>query len=144
MTGKFGRVRGVSLIMLTGNRNGSAGGGQTYSPMGRGPGIFQKAVNRAGLRLCTIPRYEDRTVYHDFFTNYGETKITVLQKPRGYGVKAHRLIVSACELIGIKDLYAKVEGSMNYNHILKAFFLKKSYTTFCKNRFIIQNLLRFE
>ena len=123
MSGKFGRIRGVSLIMLTGNRNGSAGWGQTYSPMGRGPGIFQKAANRAGLRLCNIPRYEDRTVYHDFFTNFGETRITVLQKPRGYGVTAHRLIVSACELIGIKDLYAKVEGSMNYNHILKAFFL---------------------
>ena len=57
------------------------------------------------------------------FTNFGETQITVLQKPPGYGIVAHRLITSVCELIGIKDLYAKIEGSMNYNHILKAFFL---------------------
>jgi small subunit ribosomal protein S5 len=123
MDGKFGRVRGLKLIMVTGNKNGTAGFARAYGAFGRGPAVFQKVLNRAGLRLSTIPRYEDRTVYHDFFTNFGETTITVLQKPLGYGIKAHRLITSVCELIGIKDLYAKIDGSMNYNHILKAFFL---------------------
>ena len=123
MSGKFGRIRGMKLIMVTGNRNGTAGFACTSAGFGRGPQIFTRAVNKAGLRLITFPRYEDRTVYHDFFTNFGETQMTVLQKPPGYGIKAHRLVTSVCELIGIKDLYVKIEGAMNYNHILKAFFL---------------------
>jgi len=28
-----------------------------------------------------------------------------------------------CEVIGIKNLYAKIEGAKNINHIMKAFFL---------------------
>ena len=124
MTGVFGRVRSLRMMMVTGNKNGTAGFALSRAAFGRGPQVFQKAVNRAGLKLCHIPRYENRTVYHDFFTNFGHTRIMVQQKPPGYGIRAHRLIVSICELIGIKDLYAKVEGGhINYNHMCKAFFL---------------------
>ena len=47
--------------MVTGNKSGTAGFATTRSAFGRGPYMFQRAVNRAGLRLCHIPRYEDRT-----------------------------------------------------------------------------------
>ena len=47
---------------------------------------LRKAVNKAGLRLMYVERYEDRTVYHDFFTQYGKTKIIVRQQPPGFGV----------------------------------------------------------
>lgn len=123
MTGQFGRTRGVRLLMCTGNKNGTIGYAHTQEAFGRGMYIYTRAANRAGLRLFTIPRYENRTVYHDFFSNFGQTRVMVLQKPNGYGVKAHRLIKSVCELAGIKDLAVKVEGSMNYNHLLKAFLL---------------------
>lgn len=62
-------------------------------------------------------------VYHDFFTQFGKTKIYVSQKPKGYGLVCHRAIKSMCEVIGIKDLHAKIEGSTNLQHIVKAFFL---------------------
>ena len=123
MTGQFGRTRGVRLLMCTGNKNGTIGYAHTQEAFGRGPYVYTRAVNKAGLRLFTVPRYENRTVFHDFFSNFGQTRVMVLQKPNGYGVKAHRLIKSVCELIGIKDLAVKVEGSMNYNHLLKAFLL---------------------
>lgn len=45
------------------------------------------------------------------------------QKPKGYGLVCHRAIKSMCEVIGIKDLHAKIEGSTNLQHIVKAFFL---------------------
>ena len=110
--------------MVTGNKNGTAGFALIRSPTGRGPYTFQRAVNRAGLRLCHIPRYEDRTVYHDFFSNFGNTRLLVQQKPPGHGVKAQRVVKSICELIGIKDLHVEVEGATrNYIHICKAFFL---------------------
>ena len=123
MTGKFGRVRGIRLMMVTGNKNGTVGYTVTQEAFGRGMHVYQKAANRAGLRLFTVPRYENRTVYHDFFSNFGQTRVMVLQKPQGYGVKAHRVITSVCELVGIKDLAVKVEGRINYGHILKAFLL---------------------
>ena len=47
---------------------------------------FKKAVNKAGLRLMYVERFENRTVYHDFFTQFGKTRIFVKQQPSGYGV----------------------------------------------------------
>lgn len=41
----------------------------------------------------------------------------------GYGLKCHRVIKSVCEMIGIKDLAAKVEGSTNTHSVLQAFLL---------------------
>lgn len=44
-------------------------------------------------------------------------------KPEGYGLVCHRAIKTMCEVIGIKNLHAKVEGSKNVNKIMKAFFM---------------------
>lgn len=83
MTGVFGRVRHISNLMLTGNKKGIAGFALTSGPTGRGPAMFQRAINRAGLRLMHIDLYEGRTVHHDFFTRFSGTKIWVKQKPHG-------------------------------------------------------------
>lgn len=63
------------------------------------------------------------TVYHDFFSQFGKTKLFVSKKPEGFGLKCHRAIVCACQVMGIKDLRVKVEGSINYQNIIKAFLL---------------------
>lgn len=152
MSGRFGRERKISQLMMTGNGKGVAGFTVIQCPTGRGFKAFQNAINRAGLRLCVFDLYEERTgmgleltgrlefptcyellitlqmiglfsVYHNFFTQFGNTRIFVRQKPAGFGVKAHRTIKSACDIIGIRDLEAEVEGACNYNHIIKAFFL---------------------
>lgn len=39
----------------------------------------------------------------------------------GYGLVCHRVIKKVCELAGLKDIYAKVEGSQNPRNIVKAF-----------------------
>jgi len=124
MTGNMGRVRRNSILMVTGNGAGAVG--FTLSPGKYGQNVqgFRRAVNKAGLRLVNVERYEERTVYHDFFTQYGKTRIFVKQQPPGTGVIAHRVIRAICEMAGIKDLYAVVEGSKkNVQHITKAFFL---------------------
>lgn len=40
---------------------------------------------------------------------------------QGYGLVCHRIIKKICELVGIKDIYVKVEGSVNPKNISKAF-----------------------
>lgn len=63
------------------------------------------------------------TVMHDFYCQFGRTKIFVKQMPEGFGLVCHRAIRTICEVVGIKDLHAKVEGSTNLQHIVKAFFI---------------------
>lgn len=58
---------------------------------------------------------------HDFFTQCGKTKIYVQKMYEGYGLVCHRAIKCCCQAIGIKDIYAKVEGAINYQNIIKAF-----------------------
>lgn len=121
MKGNFGRKRRVSATVVTGNRNGLAGFamGKGVEPMT----ALRKARNRSGQKLMHIKIFRNHTVFHDFFTQFGATKIYVQQKPEGYGLKCHRAIKTICETVGIKDLHAKVEGSTTVNHVMKAFFL---------------------
>lgn len=41
----------------------------------------------------------------------------------GYGLHCHRAIMTICRLIGIKDLYAKVSGSVNMLNLTRGLFL---------------------
>jgi len=123
MTGNLGRVRRNSVLMVTGNGQGAVGFTVSPGKYGNNMAALRKATNKAGLRLLYVDRYEDRTVYHDFFTQFGQTRIFVKQQPPGHGVVAHRAIRAICEMVGIHDLYAKVEGSIHMQHIVKAFVL---------------------
>jgi len=123
MTGTMGRTRRNSILMVTGNRNGAIGYTVSSGKYGGNIQAMRRAKNKAGLRLVNVERYEDRTVYHDFFTQFGKTRIFVQQQPPGFGLRCHRGIKAICDLVGIKDMYAKVEGSLNMQHIVKAFIL---------------------
>jgi len=123
MTGNLGRVRRTSALMVTGNSNGTFGYSLTAGRYGQNARTLKSSVNRAGLRLHNIARYEDRTVFHDFFTQFGNTRIFVEQRPFGFGIRAHRGIKEICERAGIKDIYCKLEGANNMQHICKAFIL---------------------
>ncbi|KAL6978014.1 28S ribosomal protein S5, mitochondrial [Sarracenia purpurea var. burkii] len=121
MTKVFGRQRRVSALCVTGNKNGLVGCG-----LGKAPEIkpaLKRAKNRAGQRLIYVQRYDDHTVMHDFFTRFANTKIYVWKKPKGYGLRCHRVIRSICEMVGIKDLYAKTEGGDAIYNIVQAFLL---------------------
>ncbi|XP_074104955.1 mitochondrial ribosomal protein S5 [Cotesia typhae] len=121
MTGNMGRKRRVSAMVITGNKNGLAG--FAVSKASEGKSALRIAKNRAAMKLMFINRYKEHTVFHDFFCQFGKTKIFVTKKGEGYGLRCHRAIKSCCEIIGIKDLHAKVEGSHNLQHIIKAFFI---------------------
>ena len=141
MKGNFGRKRRQAGFVVTGNGKGLAGfassKGSDYKM------TLRKAKNRAGQKLIPIKIFRNHTgkliyvrnfdrsilncvraaVYHDFFTQFGKTKIFVSQRPEGHGLICHRAIKTICEVTGIKDLHAKVEGSTNIQHIVKAFFI---------------------
>jgi len=124
MTGNMGRVRRTSILMVTGNGQGAVGYSLASGKYGQNHASLRKAVNKAGLRLIYVERYENRTVYHDFFSQFGRTRVFVQQQPPGHGVVANRVIRAICEMVGIKDLYVQVEGAtQNVQHLTKAFML---------------------
>lgn len=46
------------------------------------------------VELC-----DGHTVFHDFFCQFGKTKIFVQKKPEEYGLICHRAIKTICEVI---------------------------------------------
>lgn len=136
MKGNLGRTRSHSSFVVTGNGNGIAGFGMGRSLDPRS--ALRKANKRAAQKLMHFELCDGRTVYHDFFTQFGPTKIYVYKMPAGYGLKTHRIIKSLCKLIGIKDLRTKCEGSTNPTQIVRAFLVgllqQKSYNTMAEEK----------
>ena len=121
MTSNFGRTRSVRGLMFVGNGNGLAGFG--YNKGVEVKAVLRASRNRAGQKLIYFKMCENRTVYHDFCTQFGRTKIFVSKKPEGYGLMCHRAIKAMCQLIGIKDIHAKIEGPINMRHLINAFLI---------------------
>lgn len=109
MKGNLGRKRRLSAFVVTGNGNGLAGFASAKAVDTRA--VMRKARNRAGQKLMHIEVCEGHGIFHDFFCQFGKTKIFVYKKPQGHGLVCHRAIKTICEIVGIKDLYAKCEGS---------------------------------
>lgn len=142
MKGNLGRLRRHSSFIVTGNGQGVCGFamGKSADPKA----AIRKAKNRAAQKLMSFEICDGRTVYHDFFTQFGETKIYAYKMPEGYGLKTHRVIKTLCRLVGIKDLRTKMEGATNPTSIVKAFLLgllqQKSYNQLAdeKKLFVVE------
>ncbi|XP_037542918.1 28S ribosomal protein S5, mitochondrial [Nematolebias whitei] len=120
MNAKEGRKKTVSCLVAVGNGKGAAGFalGKASDRMA----AMRKAKNRAVRYLYYVERYNDHTVFHDFDSKFQTTTLRVKKKNEGYGLCCHRVIITLCKLIGIKDLYCKVEGKTNLLNITRAFF----------------------
>lgn len=120
MTAKEGRKRSISCLVAVGNGNGAAG-----FALGKAPDrstALRKAKNRAIHYLYYIERYNDHTIYHDIESKFKRTTLRMKKQNKGYGLHCHRAVITLCKLIGIKDMYCKVEGSVNLLNITRALF----------------------
>ena len=192
MTGRVGRVRRFSILVVTGNKNGLVATGMAKAVEARV--ALKKARNLSIRKLRYVELFEGRTVYHDFHHVIDSTAVFVQRKPEGtprftaienrdcvlshfsfmrpslsywsiqrsihwlidwlihwlidpltdwlidwltrffascdviflwlppgYGFVGHRAIKTICDVIGIRDLYAKVEGTPNMQKLVKCF-----------------------
>ena len=139
-----GRKRTLSATVLVGNGNGLVGFG-----VGRGEvalAAIRKAKNKAVNYLQYIPRYEDRTLFHNIYVKYKQTKIQMERKCPGSGLSCHRIITSIFQLAGIKDARAKIIGnSKNPLNVVRATFegitSQQVYQTVSdeSERFLVEN-----
>ncbi|KAI4877219.1 hypothetical protein NFI96_023176, partial [Prochilodus magdalenae] len=81
-----------------------------------------QAKNRAIHYLYYIERYNNHTIYHDIESTFKRTTLRMKKQNKGYGLRCHRAVITICRLIGIEDMYAKVEGSVNLLNITRALF----------------------
>ncbi|XP_034093848.1 28S ribosomal protein S5, mitochondrial [Gymnodraco acuticeps] len=120
MTAKEGRKRSISCLVAVGNGKGAAG-----FAVGKAADrntALRKAKNRAIHYLHYIELYNDMTIYHDINSKFKRTTLRMKKQNEGYGLRCHRAVITLCKLIGMKDLYCKVEGSVNLLNITRAFF----------------------
>ncbi|CAJ1066726.1 S ribosomal protein S5%2C mitochondrial [Xyrichtys novacula] len=120
MTAKEGRRKTVSCLVAVGNGNGAAG-----FAVGKAADrltALRKAKNRAIHYLYYIERYNNATIFHDIHSKYKRTTLRMKKQNEGYGLHCHRAIITMCKLIGIQDMYCKVEGSTNLLNITRALF----------------------
>ncbi|XP_076989851.1 small ribosomal subunit protein uS5m [Tamandua tetradactyla] len=120
MTAREGRKKSVRVLVAVGNGRGVAG-----FAIGKATeriDAFRKAKNKAIHYLHYIERYEDHTLFHDISLTFKRTHIKMKKQPRGYGLRCHRAITTVCRLIGIRDMYAKVSGSVNVLNITRGLF----------------------
>jgi ribosomal protein S5 len=52
----------------------------------------------ASRRLFFVERFEDRTIYQDFFGEFMSTRVFASRQEAGYGVIAHPRIKKMCEV----------------------------------------------
>uniref|UniRef100_A0A914VHR1 Small ribosomal subunit protein uS5m n=1 Tax=Plectus sambesii TaxID=2011161 RepID=A0A914VHR1_9BILA len=123
MTGNMGRKHSMNALMVTGNGKGTAGWAVCKAPIHQMTAAIYQARQRAASRLVHVELLEDRTIYQDFYAECRNSRIWALRRPKGFGVVAHARLMKICELVGIKDIYIKVEGSStNYQALTAAFF----------------------
>ncbi|XP_020494674.1 28S ribosomal protein S5, mitochondrial [Labrus bergylta] len=136
MTAKEGRKRSVSCLVAVGNGNGAAGFalGKAADRMT----AMRKAKNRAIHYLYYIERYNNRTIYHDIESKFKRTTLRLKKQNEGYGLHCHRAVITLCRLIGIQDMYCKVDGSVNLLNITRALFTglanQETHQTLAENR----------
>ncbi|XP_005068647.1 28S ribosomal protein S5, mitochondrial [Mesocricetus auratus] len=120
MTAKEGRKKSVRVLVAVGNGNGVAG--FAVGKAADRADALRKAKNRAIHYLHYIELYEGHTIYHDISLRFKRTQIRMKKQPRGYGLRCHRAVITICRLIGIKDMYARVTGSMNMINLTRGLF----------------------
>ncbi|CAJ0939658.1 unnamed protein product, partial [Mesorhabditis belari] len=122
MTGVFGRVHTMSALVITGNGQGLAGYAVGKAPLHRTSVAIIKAMGMASRRLFFVELLENRTIYQDFYAECRNTRVFAQRRPPGFGIVCHPRLIRICEVIGIKDIYVKVEGSTtNYLALTHAF-----------------------
>ncbi|CDO70553.1 hypothetical protein BN946_scf184579.g9 [Trametes cinnabarina] len=116
-TGK-GKIERISVLIVVGNRNGLLGLGE-----GKGSDLMSaldKALPQAVRNMDYVERFENRTIWTEMDDKFGSTRIILRPRPVGFGLATNPVIHEVFKVAGIKDASAKVWGSRNSYHVMKA------------------------
>ncbi|GAA52653.1 28S ribosomal protein S5 mitochondrial [Clonorchis sinensis] len=122
MTATIGRYRRFSVLVATGNGRGLCGIGKAKAITLMA--AIKRAKQRAAKSLLSFELKDNRTLWHIGHVREWHSSIFAKPAAEGSGLVCHRLLRTLCQIIGIKDMYAKVEGSARNYQVLTRGFLR--------------------
>ena len=114
---KGGRILSFSVYVIVGNENGKVGFGKGKAR--DVPEAIKKATEAAKRNLITV-KLTSGTIYHPVYGKHGATKVYLQPASSGTGRIAGGSMRSILELVGIKNVLAKIIGSNNHNNVVRA------------------------
>jgi small subunit ribosomal protein S5 len=124
---KGGRVLGFAALTVVGDGDGGIG-------MGKGkarevPVAVQKAMEAARRNMVKIA-LKDGTIHHKVAGEHGAAKVLMAPARPGDGIIAGGPMRAVFEVMGVKDIVAKSNGSTNPYNMVRATLdaLKRSTT----------------
>ena len=113
---KGGSKFSFSALVAVGDKNGSIGVG-----FGKAPDVnssIKKGISEARRNIVRIHK-KDSTIAHEVRKKYKASSVLLKPAPQGSGVIAGGAIRDVVELVGIKDISAKMFGSNNKSCVVR-------------------------
>lgn len=117
---KGGNKIGFTALVVLGNRKGKVG-----TALGKAPNVavaIQKGLAKAKANIIEI-KLGEGSISHPIRMKYKSSKILFKPAPKGAGIIAGGTVRDVVELVGIKDISAKMLGSNNKNMNIKCTLL---------------------
>lgn len=116
-TVKGGRKMSFSAIVTVGDGKGRMGIGHGKS--NEVPAAIQKAMENAKKNMVRVYLNGD-TLYHQSIAKFGATKVMMMPASEGAGIIAGAALRAVFEVLGVKNVVAKVFGSANAINVIRA------------------------
>lgn len=113
---KGGNKIGFTALVVIGNKKGKVGIG-----LGKSESVasaIRKAIQRAKDTIVEI-NLKGNTIPHEIEHKFKSAKILLRPAPEGSGIIAGGSVRDVVELVGLKDISAKMLGSNNKNNNVK-------------------------
>lgn len=114
---KGGKVFSFNAITVVGDGNGRIGVGSGKSR--EVPVAIQKSLENARKNMCFIP-LKNGSLYYEVRAKHGATRVFMKPASEGTGIIAGGAMRAIFEVLGVKNVLAKIVGSTNSVNVLKA------------------------
>lgn len=117
-TVKGGKRFGFAALVVVGDQRGRVGFGKGKAK--EVPEAIRKATEQAKRQMIRVPLRDGRTLHHDMEGRHGAGKVIMRTAPEGTGIIAGGPMRAVFEMLGIKDVVAKSQGSQNPYNMIRA------------------------
>lgn len=114
---KGGRQFGFAALTVVGDSDGRAGFG--YGKAREVPIAIQKAMTMARQEMVFVP-LKNGTLYYPIMARFGAAKVYMQPASPGTGIIAGSAMRAVFEVLGVKDVLAKIIGSGNPLNVVRA------------------------
>jgi len=116
---KGGKRLAFRAFVIVGDQKGNVGFSSGKAK--EVPSAIKKAIEKAKKKVTKV-NIVNGTLPHAIFSKYGASRIILMPAKPGTGVIAGTVARSLLELVGIKNVVSKCQGSRNPINVVKAVF----------------------